>query len=65
VHHVICGRYSQQKASDFDTIPLCFECHLGPKGIHAGKETWVALNGPDTDFLTVVADILAGEINGL
>ena len=24
VHHCICGRYSQSKMSDFDTIPLCF-----------------------------------------
>jgi hypothetical protein len=65
VHHVICGRYSQHKASDFDTIPLCFECHRGPQGIHAGKETWVTLNGPDTDFLPVVADMIAGKANAL
>ena len=61
VHHCICGRFSQAKAGDFQAIPLCWECHQGPHGIHASKEAWVANNGPDTDFLPVVADMLAGE----
>lgn len=63
VHHVICGRFSQSRAPDDMTIPLCYDCHRGPQGIHAGKESWVAINGPDTDFLPVVADMLAGEWN--
>lgn len=62
VHHCISGRYGQQKASDFDTIPLCYPCHQGPQGIHANKAAWEAVNGPDTDFLPVVADMLAGEL---
>jgi len=61
VHHCICGRYSQARASDFATIPLCWECHLGPQGIHANKSAWVEANGPDTDFLPVVADMIAGD----
>lgn len=65
VHHCICGRFGSRKASDFDTIPLCYECHRGPHGIHAGKETWVAINGPDTDFLALTADLIAGECNDL
>ena len=63
VHHVICGRYGQRKAPDDQTIPLCFACHRGPQGIHANKAAWVELNGPDTDFLPVVADMLAGTWN--
>lgn len=62
VHHCISGRYGQAKASDFETIPLCYQCHQGPQGIHASKDAWEALNGPDTDFLPVVADMLAGEL---
>ena len=58
VHHCISGRFGQRKASDFDTIPLCWECHLGPQGIHASKHAWEAQNGPDTGFLSVVADLL-------
>lgn len=65
VHHLICGRFGSSRADDFNTIPLCFECHRGQHGIHAGKETWVAINGPDTDFLPVVADMLNGSWNAI
>ena len=61
VHHCISGRFSQAKASDFDVIPLCHHHHQGAAGIHAGKATWEALWGADTDYLAVVADMLAGE----
>lgn len=65
VHHCISGRYGQHKASDLQTIPLCYEDHRGPNGIHANKAAWEALNGPDTDYLAVVADALAGELTPL
>lgn len=63
VHHVICGRYSQRRAPDEATIPLCPAHHRGPEGIHADKRAWVAIWGADTDYLPVVADALAGELN--
>jgi len=63
-HHVICGRYGQQRASDRETIPLCKGCHqVGPLAIHNGKASWVERNGPDYEFLPVVADMLNGEWN--
>lgn len=62
-HHCISDRFSQRKSSDFETIPLCWECHQGPHGIHAGKAEWEARNGKDYEFLPVVADQLAGEWN--
>ena len=52
IHHVICGRYGQRKASDLDTIPLCFEHHRGPEGIHANKRAWTEKHGPDYAFIT-------------
>ena len=59
VHHVICGRYGQRKASDFEVIPLCPSCHrLGPLAIHNGKESWVERNGPDYGFIPVVRALL-------
>ncbi len=61
VHHVISGRYGQRKASDLQTIPLCHYHHLGAGGIHTNKSLWEETHGPDTDFLAVVADQLAGE----
>lgn len=63
VHHCISGRFSQSKASDRDTIPLCWNHHQGPEGIHTSKRAWEATYGPDTDYLPVVADMLAGELN--
>ena len=62
-HHVFCGRYGNRKASDFETIPLCKDCHQGPHGIHTAKAAWIAVNGNDFDFLPVVDDMLAGQFN--
>lgn len=63
VHHCKSGRFSQLRASDFETIPLCAPCHrTGPGAYHAGQESWEAINGFDTDYLAVVADMLAGDI---
>jgi hypothetical protein len=50
-HHPICGRYGQRKASDWDVVPLCYGCHRGPDGIHAGKASWVARWGDDRDYI--------------
>jgi hypothetical protein len=63
VHHCCSGRFGTDKASDFDTIPLCFNHHQGPEGIHTQKETWEATYGLDTDYLAVVADQLNGQFN--
>lgn len=51
-HHVICGRYSTRKASDFDTIPLCAWCHrIGPESVHNAKASFEARHGPDHAFV--------------
>lgn len=42
VHHCIHGRFSQTKASDFDTLPLCADHH---DELHAGKESWFRRRG--------------------
>ena len=61
VHHCICGRYGQRKASDLHTIPLCYDHHQGRNGIHTSKREWEAKHGPDTKYLPIVAGMLAGE----
>lgn len=54
-HHIICDRYGQHKASDFETIPLCKAHHQdGPQAIHNGKASWVAKYGADHSYLPVV-----------
>lgn len=40
VHHIREGQ-GRQRASDFDTIPLCFVHHRGSDGIHhLGTKAW-------------------------
>ena len=35
-----------QKSSDFETIPLCKECHQeGKDSVHKAKSTWERVNG--------------------
>lgn len=63
VHHCISERFSQRKASDCETIPLCHDHHQGRNGIHTSKRAWERENGFDYEFLAVVADQLAGEFN--
>ncbi len=64
VHHCISGRFGQEKASDFETIPLCPKHHQhGPESIHQNKRLWEETYGLDTDYLPVVADALAGDLN--
>lgn len=58
VHHC---RSAGQMRDDFKTIPLCWNHHRGPDGYHTQKGTWESTFGLDTDFLPVVADMLAGE----
>ena len=62
-HHVFHGRYGARKASDFETIPLCRNHHQGADGIHTNKTLWADRFGFDHEFLAVVADALAGELN--
>ena len=63
VHHVFHGRFGQSKASDMETIPLCFDCHRGPDGIHARKMLWADRNGFDYEFMPIVNDMLDGTWN--
>lgn len=63
-HHCFHDRYGNRRASDFHVIPLCRAHHLdGQEAIHNGKAAWRALYGADYEYLPVVADMLAGELN--
>lgn len=37
VHHIREGQGMARRASDFLTIPLCPDCHVGPLGVHGDK----------------------------
>jgi len=56
VHHCIHGRYSQARAPDSATIPLCEGHHQGEfdntqLAVHRNKAEWELKFGPDTDFI--------------
>ena len=57
------GDSGKMARDDFKTIPLCKNHHQGPEGYHTQKSTWEAAFGKDHEFLAVVADALAGELN--
>lgn len=37
VHHIREGQGMSQRASHYLTIPLCWDCHQGPNGIHGNR----------------------------
>ena len=59
-HHCKAGGMARD---DLKTIPLCKNHHQGPEGFHTQRATWEATFGQDSDYLPVVADMLAGEFN--
>lgn len=57
VHHVIHGRFSQSRAGDFETIPLCVEHHTQ---LHGSPAYWISNYGQDRDFLPAVTAQIYG-----
>lgn len=65
-HHPICGRYSRRRVADKLAIPLCDGHHQGDFdtskiAIHRDRTLWVETYGPDTDWIAITQDMLAGE----
>jgi len=58
VHHVREGQGMAQRASNFLVVPLCPDCHTGPKGIH-GDQTMLRI------FKMTELDLLADTIGKL
>lgn len=58
VHHAICGRFSNRKTPDMETIPLCYDHHQGARGIHTDKSAWVQEYGDDRDYIAPTLDKL-------
>jgi hypothetical protein len=47
-HHCTTGRFSQSKVSDYETIPLCRDCH---DLWHRHPSVWLSTHNPDVDYL--------------
>lgn len=54
-HHQAHDRFGTDRASDWDTLPLCKIHHQdGPEAFHNGKETWREKWGSDYDYIPQV-----------
>ncbi len=57
IHHIRAGQGMSQRASNYDTIPLCPTHHrLGGHGmaIHAGQQAWEGNHGTERELLAEV-----------
>lgn len=57
IHHIRAGQGMSQRASNYDTIPLCPTHHrLGGYGvaIHAGQQEWESIHGTERELLAEV-----------
>ena len=61
IHHIRAGQGMSQRASSYETIPLCPTHHqTGGHGvaIHAGQKTWESKHGTERKLLKQVMDML-------
>jgi hypothetical protein len=54
-HHIRAGLGKSERASDYLTIPLCWEHHQGRTGIHGDRSAWLLRK---IDELDGVADTI-------
>lgn len=55
VHHIREGQGMGQRASNWLVVPLCPDCHQGPRGIHGDRS---ALRLRKLDELDLLADTI-------
>jgi hypothetical protein len=60
-HHMKMGTGASDRASDFLTIALCPEHHVGPSGVHTLKEKGLRLryNLSEIDLLAMTLEAMA------
>jgi hypothetical protein len=52
-HHIRHGEGMAQRAPDELAIPLCYECHQGPNGIHGDRSRWSIARMDELDALAM------------
>jgi hypothetical protein len=63
VHHLLADRTPGRKASDWLTVPLCYDCHVGTGGIHGTRQDWKMRKLSETQALAKTLEALYGEIS--
>ena len=51
VHHIRTGQGGGQRSSNYLTIPLCPECHVGAFSIHKAPKQFQDIYGSELDLL--------------
>lgn len=65
IHHIRAGQGMSQRASNYETIPLCpFHHRQGGHGaaVHAGRQAWEANYGTELELLAQVRELLGIEV---
>jgi len=62
-HHIREGQGTAQKADNFLTIALCFECHQGVSGLHGDKTLMRIQKIEEIDLLSRTIEMLYNNIN--
>lgn len=50
-HHVRMEQGTAMRAGHFMVVPLCHDCHQGPRGIHGDRSLWDARKKTEADVL--------------
>lgn len=58
IHHIREGQGTSQRASHFLTIPLCYDCHQGPNGIHGNRSLLRIAKAEELDLLALTIEEL-------
>lgn len=59
IHHIREGQGMSQRASNWLTIPLCPDCHLGKNGIHGDRALLKIAKVEELDLLAMVIERLS------
>jgi hypothetical protein len=58
VHHLREGQGKGERASDFLTIALCYDCHQGPNGFHGNRSLLRIAKVDELDLLALTIEAL-------
>lgn len=61
VHHIREGQGMAQRASNWLTVPLCPECHTGPRGVHGDRSIMRTLKLSELDMLANTIEKLCDQ----
>jgi hypothetical protein len=58
IHHLRLGQGMAQRAQHWLTMPLCPDCHRGPRGVHGDKQRLYAQKVDELDLLARAIEAL-------